>query len=80
MRFMDIFMKIVLAVFGLFFVYVGYRMFFHPKAVINGIQKYKYKTTQEPRKNEIIFSKVLGGLLFLFGLYFFLLAAVSFFG
>ncbi|MGD9909000.1 MAG: hypothetical protein AB7U79_00175 [Candidatus Izemoplasmatales bacterium] len=76
---MDIFMKVVLALFGLFFAYVGYRMFIHPKAVINGIQKYKYKTTQEPRKNEIIFSKILGLLLILFGLYFFLLGFVSIF-
>ncbi len=67
---MDLFLKVLLILFGVFFFYVGLRMVFRPKRIIQGIQKYKYKMTAEPRPNEILFSRILGGLLMVFGLYF----------
>ncbi|MDD3477886.1 MAG: hypothetical protein PHP32_03340 [Candidatus Izemoplasmatales bacterium] len=76
---MDLFLKIVLLVFGLFFVFVGGRMVFTTKTVIQGIQKFKYKTTSEPRKPEMLFARILGGLMMLAGLYYSVLAIATMF-
>jgi len=76
---MDIFLKSILLLFGLVFVYVGYRMIFKSKEIIEGIQKYKYHTTREPLKKELLFSRILGAFLLLGGLYYSALAIVFLF-
>jgi len=63
---MDIFMKVLGFLLGAAFFYLGLRFLFQSTKVIQGIQRYKYKTTATPRKQELIFAKVIGVLLLLF--------------
>jgi len=74
---MDIFMKILLLLIGLFIFYVGFRMTFYSKRVIQGIQRYKYHQVATPSKSEMTLSRVLGVLLMLFSLYFIVIAIVT---
>lgn len=76
---MDWFMKILGLVIALLFLVVGLRFFFVPERIIRGIQQYKFKTTAKPRKQEILFSKIIGVLLTLIGLYFLGVSIYSFF-
>jgi len=76
---MDLFMKILGICIGLVFVFVGIRFFFRSERIINGIQRYKYQKTATPRKQEMIFAKIIGALLMLIGLYFTIYAVLSFF-
>ena len=74
---MDLFMKILGLLIGLAFLFVGIRFLFFPTKIINGIQRYKYKTTATPRKQEIIMTRIIGVLLSLIGLYYSTLAISS---
>jgi vacuolar-type H+-ATPase subunit I/STV1 len=71
---MDIFMKVLGLLIGLFFAFVGFRFLFFPKAIINGIQKYKYKTTATPRKQEMVMARIIGAMLLAIGLYYSVIA------
>jgi len=72
-------MKILGICIGLIFVFIGIRFFFRSERIIQGIQRYKYQKTAVPRKQEIIFAKIIGALLMLIGLYFTIYAVLSFF-
>ncbi|MDD4184330.1 MAG: hypothetical protein WC251_05160 [Candidatus Izemoplasmatales bacterium] len=73
----DIFIKILGVLIGLVFLYLGFRFLFRSKQIIQGIQKYKYNQTATPRKQEILFSRIIGVLLFLLGIYFTTVAVLS---
>ncbi len=77
---MDIFMKVLGLLISLAFIFIGFRFLFFPKAIINGIQKYKYKTTATPRKQEIVMARIVGSLLLLIGLYYAFIAVASLIG
>jgi len=74
---MDLFMKILLLLIGLGFAYVGFRFLISSKKIIQAIQKYKYHQTAEPRKQELIMAKIMGGLLLLIGLYYAVLSVIG---
>jgi len=76
---MELFMKILGICIGLVFLFIGIRFAFHSATVINGIQKYKYQKTASPRKQELLFARIIGVLLILIGLYFTAVAVLSFF-
>ncbi|HOP56741.1 MAG TPA: hypothetical protein PLH02_05230 [Bacillota bacterium] len=76
---MDLFMKILGICIGLFFLFIGIRFAFRSTNVINGIQRYKYHETQTPRKQELLFARIIGVLLILVGLYFTMIAVLSLF-
>ncbi len=76
---MDIFMRILGILIGLAFVFTGLRFLFRSSEVIQGIQKYKYGKVAPPRKPEVVFARIIGGLLLLIGLYFTIYAVLSFF-
>jgi hypothetical protein len=67
---MEIFLYSIVLLIGAFFIFIGIRFFFSPEKIINAIQKYKYKTTATPRKQEIIMARIMGILFLLVGLYF----------
>ncbi|MBN2503930.1 MAG: hypothetical protein JXB20_01140 [Bacilli bacterium] len=75
----DFFMKILGVCIGLVFVFIGIRFLFRSTQVIQGIQKHKYKQIAKPRKQEIVFARIIGVLLMLIGLYFTIFAILSFF-
>lgn len=75
---MDIFMKVLGLLIGLGFIFIAIRFFFYGEKIIMWIQKRKYNTTSEPRNSELVFSKVIGVLLFLVGLYYSIIAILSF--
>lgn len=72
-------MKILGICIGLVFLFIGIRVFFRSEKIIRGIQNYKFQKTATPRKQEMIFAKIIGGLLMLIGLYFTIAAILSFF-
>ena len=76
---MDIFIKIIGLLIGLGFIYLAYQFFFNGVKIIAWIQKHKYNTTSTPRHSEIVVSKLIGALLFFVGLYYSILAILSFF-
>jgi len=76
---MDIPLKVLGIIIGFGFSFVGVRFLFYSTKVIQGIQKYKFKTTSTPKKQELIFSKIIGVLLLLMGLYYMGIAIVSLF-
>jgi len=76
---MDLFMKLLLLLSGLFFVYVGTAFFFRWKTIIQWVQKRKFGRIAEPRKQERLMAKIVGILLAGIGLYYAAAAIVSFF-
>jgi hypothetical protein len=74
---MDVFVKLLGLLFGLGILTVGSLFLFRSKKVVQSIQKRKFGKTAEPRKEELVFSKVIGGLLFLMGLYYAVFAFLS---
>lgn len=76
---MDVFMKVLLLLSGLFFLYVGMAFFFRWRAIIQWVQKRKYGRTAEPRQQEKTVAKVVGIVLAAIGLYYAAAALVSFF-
>jgi hypothetical protein len=76
---MDIFMKVLLLISGLFFLYVGGAFFFRWKNIIQWVQKRKYGRVAEPRKEEKWMAKIIGILLIGVGLYYTAAAIYSFF-
>jgi len=74
----DILIKILGILIGLIFVYIGLRFLFRSKQIIQGIQKYKFQQIAPPRKQEILFSRIIGVLLLLIGFYFTMVAVLSF--
>lgn len=77
--FLDIFIKVLGLLIGLSFIYLAYQFFFNGKKIITWIQKRKYNATSEPRKSEISISKLIGGLLFIVGIYYSIVAILSFY-
>lgn len=75
----DTFMKVLGVLIGLAFLFLGLRFLFRSVSVIQGIQKAKYRQIAPPRKQEILFARVIGVLLSLIGLYFTIAAVLSFF-
>lgn len=67
---MDIFMKVLGIIIALAFLFVGFKFLFQSSKMIQGIQKIKYKQSQKPRKQELIFTRIIGVILILIGLYY----------
>lgn len=76
---MDIFLKILGLLIGLAFIFLAYQFFFRGKKIISWVQKRKFNATAEPRSSEIMISKLIGGLLLIVGLYYSIIAILSFF-
>lgn len=76
---MDLFLKILLTLFGGFFIFLGVSFLVRSKKIIQAIQKYRYKMTAEPRPQEILLARIMGILLLIFGLYYFVVGALSIF-
>lgn len=76
---MDLFLKILLTLFGGFFIFLGVNFLFRGRKIIQAIQKYRYKMTAEPRPQEILMSRIMGILLVIFGLYYFIVGILSIF-
>jgi hypothetical protein len=74
---MAIFMKLLGIAIGLLFIFFGVQFFFRGKRIVQAIQKQKYGRVNEPRKQEITMSKVIGIVLFLIGFYYALTALLS---
>lgn len=72
-------MKVLGLLIGLGFIYLAIRFFFYGKRIIMWVQKRKFNITSEPRNSEIAFSKIIGVLLFLVGLYYSIISIFSFF-
>ncbi len=75
----DTLIKILGILIGLAFVVIGARFLFRSRQVIQGIQKYKYNQIAPPRRQEILFSRIIGVLLLLIGIYFTIVAVLAFF-
>jgi len=75
---MDIFLKILLLLIALGFIFLGVNFFFRGKQIIQAIQKYRYKITAEPRKQELVMAKIMGLLLVIVGLYYAIAAILAF--
>lgn len=67
---MDLFMKLVLLLSGLFFCFVGGMFLLRWKRIVQWVQKRKYGRTAEPRKEERLMTRIVGVLLVLVGLYY----------
>jgi hypothetical protein len=67
---MDLFMKLLLLLSGLFFCLVGGAFFLRWKGVVQWVQKRKFGRTAEPRKEEKYMARIMGALLFGVGLYY----------
>jgi len=76
---MDLFLKVLLLIFGLSFVALGIAIFFRAKNVIQAIQKRKFGKTAEPRKQEIVYARILAVLMSLIGIYYSFVAIASMF-
>ena len=76
----DILIKILGLLIGLVFLYIGFRFLFKSKQIIQGIQKYKFDKTAPPRKEEIIFSRIIGVLVMILGAYFTFVAVLALVG
>lgn len=74
---MEIFIKIIGILIGLFFMFFGFELFFNSTRIIKAIQKRKYGTTAEPRNPERVMARILGGLLILAGLYYTVFAILT---
>ncbi len=74
---MDLLMKLLGLLIGLGFIALAGLFFFRGKKIITWVQKQKYHTTAEPRPSEILFSRVIGILLFLVGAYYTTIAVLS---
>ncbi len=75
---MDIFIKILGLLIGLFFFLIGFRIVFRTRDIIRGIQKFRFKRTAPPRKSEIVVGRIAGSLLALAGIYYMGVVIVSF--
>lgn len=73
----DILIKVLGLLIGIAFFYIGFRFLFRSKQIIQGIQKYKYDRVAPPRKEEIIFSRIIGVLVMLLGAYFIFIASLA---
>jgi Fe2+ transport system protein B len=76
---LDIFIKILGLLIGLGFIYLAYQFFFNGNKIISWIQKRKFNATSDPRSSEIMVSKLIGCLLFIVGIYYSIIAILSFF-
>jgi len=74
---MDVFVKLLGLLFGLGILFVGGLFLFRSKKVVQSIQKRKFGKIAEPRREEMVFSKLIGALLFLMGLYYAVFAFLS---
>ncbi|MDD3842541.1 MAG: hypothetical protein WC088_03470 [Candidatus Izemoplasmatales bacterium] len=73
------FMKILGVIIGLFFIFIGCQFLFRSQKIIQAIQKRKYNLVSEPRKEELLVTRITGGLLAMAGIYYTILAVLSFF-
>lgn len=67
---MDVFVKVLGLLIGLTIVFFGGQFLFRSKRIVQAIQKRKFGKTAEPRKEELLFARILGGALVLTGLYY----------
>jgi len=74
---MDLFMKLLLLLSGLFFCFVGGSFFLRWKSVVQWVQKRKFGRTAEPRKEEKWMARIMGALLFAVGLYYVVASVLS---
>jgi len=74
---MDLFMKLLLMLSGLFFCFVGGSFFLRWKSVVQWVQKRKFGRTAEPRKEEKWMARIMGALLFAVGLYYVVASLLS---
>jgi ammonia channel protein AmtB len=70
-------MKVLLLLISLVFIFIGYRFLFQSKKIIQGIQKYRYKMTAEPRKQEVVMARIMGILLIIVGLYYGIISVLA---
>lgn len=75
----DVLIKVLGILIGLAFLFIGLRFLFRSAKIIQGIQKYKFHKIAPPRKQELLFARIIGVLLVLVGLYFTIAAILSFF-
>lgn len=71
---MDIALKILGILIGLFFFLIGLRIVLRTEDIIHGIQKFRYKRTAKPRRSEIVVGRIAGSLLALAGVYYMIVA------
>jgi hypothetical protein len=76
---MQTFLISLLLLFGLSFVAMGIAIFVRAKNVIQAIQKRKFGKIAEPRKQEILFARILAILFVAIGVYYSYAAIVAFF-
>lgn len=75
---MEIFLEILLLLFALGFIFIGVNFIFRSKRIIQAIQMFRYKTTAEPRKQELLMAKIMGSILVIVGLYYGIAAILAF--
>lgn len=71
------FLQILLLVIGLAMIAFGILIIIRAKKVIQAIQKQKFHVTAEPRKQEILMARILGGLVAAIGIYYSVAAILS---
>lgn len=75
---MDIFLKILGALFSGAMIFFGLLFVIKPTRTIQAIQQLKYKQKGEPRKIEKTFSIIFGSVMSLIGLYLLVIVILAF--